>query len=86
MRCKATEANHFLDLDVIEEALRVRLCYQLASILKARAKSTATKTDFVNSEMALEIVKVAQEHIKYISFVLFGCKIRPSPDFNLVPL
>ena len=86
LRCKATEANHFLDLDVIEEALRVRLCYQLASILAARKKSTATKTDFVNSEMALEIVKVAQEHIKYISFILFGCKIKPSPAFNLVPL
>jgi hypothetical protein len=38
-------------------------------------KSKASKKDFVNSVCALDIVKITEAHIKFITFILFKEKI-----------
>lgn len=49
----------------------MNVAVQLASILKKMEKTKATKKDFVNSLQALDIVKVSQDHVRYVTFLLF---------------
>ena len=44
---------------------------KLNSVLKLRKESNLSKKDFINSFQALNVVKLAQEHIKYIAFQCF---------------
>ena len=48
----------------MEEALKVSLVYQLSNIFEIIKKSNASKKDFVNSICALDIIKIAEFHIK----------------------
>ena len=60
-----------MNLSQIDEALKVNVAVQLASILKKMEQTKASKKDFVNSLYALDIVKVSQDHIRYVTFTLF---------------
>lgn len=51
--------------------------------MERKKLSKATKKDFVNSEMALDIVKVSQAHIKLVAFILFKAKIIPKNDIPM---
>lgn len=55
-KCRAKSVNDFLDLDVIEEALKVRVLVKLNYIVKKRDESTLSKNEFMNSEYAQDIV------------------------------
>ena len=60
-----------MNLSQIDEALKVNVAVQLASILEKMGQTKASKKDFVNSLYALDIVKVSQDHIKYVTYTLF---------------
>ena len=59
MRCQATSAEDFLDIELIDECLRVSLSYKLTKVMKLMHGSSASKKDKINSLFALEIVDVA---------------------------
>jgi hypothetical protein len=48
-----------MDLNQIDEVLKVNVGVQLQSILKKMAASKVSKKDFINSLCALDIVKVS---------------------------
>lgn len=72
-----------MNIELIEEALKVKICHQLWLLTEARKNSDATKKDFLNSEKAEEIVKVSQDHIKFISFLLFKYKIYKNDEIKM---
>jgi acyl-CoA oxidase len=72
-RCSASAPEHFLNLDIIEEALKVNICMKVSSLLK-KAKNTSndvSRKDFMNSLNALEVVDVSECHIRYVTFMFF---------------
>jgi hypothetical protein len=71
LKCKATTSEDFLNLNQVEESLKVSLFYQLSNIFDRMKKSNASKKDFVNSICALDIVKITELHIRFITFNLF---------------
>lgn len=70
-KCTASKPEHFLDLQTIEEALRVNVSASLNRVLRLRQESKATKKDFINSVAATEIVELALLHIKFVTFLIF---------------
>ena len=73
LQCKATQAEDFL---------KVSLVYQLNNIFDRMKKSNATKKDFVNSVCALDIVKITELHIRFITFILFKQKVQTSDEIK----
>jgi hypothetical protein len=71
LKCSAAKPKDFIDLNQIEEVLKVNVGVQLQSILKKMATSKVSKKDFVNSISALDIVKVSQDHIRFVTFQRF---------------
>ena len=70
-KCEAKDHTHFLDIENVEKALKVNLSHMLKSLMKKRQECKASKKDFTNSLYALDIVKLAQAHIRYIAFKFF---------------
>lgn len=68
---KKCKVKNFLDLDFIEEALKVQVSYGLKIVFEKMKNSTASQKDQVNSLFALDIVKVAEDHFRFITFVEF---------------
>lgn len=83
MKCKATKMEDFLQIDVVEEAIKVQICYRLKRLLDQRKELKVSKKDFINSVKALDIVRVTQDHIKLISMMVFRSKIEPNPKFPI---
>lgn len=69
--CSATKPEHWLNLDLIEEALKVNLSFKVQKLFYKMKESNSSKKDFVNSIAALDITKTSEEHIKFIMFLLF---------------
>ena len=62
-----------MNLDKIEEALMVNLSFKLISIMnkQSESKNKISKKDFTNSRYALDIVKISNAHIRYVTFWFF---------------
>ena len=71
------------DLGNITEALKVQICHCMINLIEKRKVSKATKKDFTNSEMALEIVSVSQQHIRLVCFMLFQAKLTENKDIPM---
>lgn len=83
-KCSASQPEHFMNLDVIEEALKVNICMKISSLLK-KAKNTAnqaSRKDFINSLNALEIIDMSQCHIRYVTFMFFRERLGIMKDAN----
>lgn len=63
--------DHFLNIDNVEQALKVQVSYGLKNLFDKMAKSDASKKDQVNSLFALDIVKVSHDHMRFLMFNLF---------------
>jgi len=70
-KCQAKDFHHFLSVENVHTALKVNLAYKLKQISKAMDDNQATKKDFTNILYATDIVKVSNEHTRYISYWLF---------------
>ena len=62
-----------MNLDAVEEALKVNVSFKLLSILKKQAetKNKISKKDFINTRFALDIVNVSKIHTRYVTFWFF---------------
>ena len=76
-RCPATKPEHFLNLQVIEEALKVNVGYQLdhLSALMRSEKNKLSKKDFTNLRFGVDIVTMSIAHIRYVTFFNFKAKL-----------
>ena len=74
-KCTASAPEHFLNLDILEEALRVNQLHKLKQVMKKMHDSNVSKKDFVNSVAAIDIVRVAEAHIRLVSFIIFKNKV-----------
>jgi len=75
LKCSAKTVSDLMSIAQIEEAMRVNLSYKLLALIRARSETNAKKKDFVNSISANEVVRLAQEHIRFITFQLFRDKV-----------
>ena len=71
MRAYIKDEDHFMDISNVEEAMKVQVSFGLKKLITKMSKSNATKKDMVNSLFAIDIVKVAQDHIRFINFLFF---------------
>lgn len=73
LKSQVRKPEDFLNLDTVEEALKVNVSYKLLNILKKQSdsKNKISKKDFTNTRYALDIVKVSQTHIRYVTFWFF---------------
>lgn len=60
--------------------MKIQICFCLKQVIDRRQQSKASKKDFNNSEMALNIVRIAKMHIRFISFLLFKSKVTDNSD------
>ena len=63
-----------MDLDLIEEALKVNISVKLNYVESQRKTSKLTKKLFI-SQFALDTVALGTEHIKFITFLLFKQRV-----------
>mmetsp|Transcript_5049 Transcript_5049/g.7604 ORF Transcript_5049/g.7604 Transcript_5049/m.7604 type:complete len:179 (+) Transcript_5049:337-873(+) len=73
--CSATRPEHFMNLEIVAEALRVNLLHKLKGLMAKMHDSKVSKKDFVNSVAAIDIVKVAEAHIRFVSFSIWKKKV-----------
>lgn len=79
-KSKAKSVEDFLDVDQLEEAIQVQICYRIKRLIDQRAANEDVSTkDFTNSLYALDIVNVALEHIKMVCLLLLKSSFRPNP-------
>jgi len=71
LKCGATDHSHFLDLNNLEEALKVHVSIQLNDLMKIMNENKASKKDFTNVLYALDIVKVANAHFLFVMYWVF---------------
>jgi hypothetical protein len=73
LRSEVKKPEDFLNLDTLEEALKVNISFKLLNILKKQSetKNKISKKDFTNTRYALDIVKASQTHIRYVTFWFF---------------
>lgn len=61
-------AEHFLNLDTLEQALRVNVSHKIKKVMLKFQQGKATKKEFVNQICALDVVKASVENVRFISF------------------
>lgn len=83
LKCKATTAEDFCNLEQVEEALRVATSYSLQTVMKALEESKASKRQKMNEIHALEVDRALQAHIRYLSFHLMRSQTPELKDVNL---
>ena len=76
LKCSASKPEHFLNLELINEALKVSLTHKLKCLMDKRKASKASKKDFLNLQHGQTMVDIAVSHIKYVSFWFFMGRIR----------
>lgn len=82
-RCSAKTAEDFASIDQVDEALRVLSSICISETVKAINSTEGSKKQITNEIMALDIVKMAQLHIKVITFLIFRESIKDFADKKL---
>jgi regulator of PEP synthase PpsR (kinase-PPPase family) len=82
-RSTAKTAEDFASIDQVEEALKVLSSICVAETVKAINSTEGSKKQITNEKMALDIVKMAQLHIKVMTFLIFREHIKDFADKNL---
>ena len=77
-KCSVSKPEHFLNLDQIEEALKVNCAYRMRNIMLKQKASKVSKKDFLNLHHGKEMVEASIAHIKYVTFWFFKEKIMNS--------
>lgn len=75
-KCSASRPEHFLNLDAIDEALKVNVAFKLSAILKKKKESKLSKKDFLNLHNGREMENLGNVHTRYVIFWLFKDKVQ----------
>lgn len=71
LKCGAKTPEEFVNLEKVEEAMKVNLCYTVFSTALMVKKSKIGKAEQMNTVFATDIVKMSRTHTKYLQFKLF---------------
>ena len=73
LRSIAKDSSFFMTIQGVEESLKVNLAYSILEVYKIFKENEKknSKKDITNSIAAIDIVKVSQMHIKYVTFWMF---------------
>jgi hypothetical protein len=72
IKCRASTLEHWLDLELIEEALKVNVSHKLKKMMALLANNKkVSKKDFTNLWFAIDLVELSQAHIRYVTFWFF---------------
>jgi len=74
-KCTSTKAEDFCDIYEVDRALQVCVAVKIETTMKKILASKSSKKEITNNLFALDIVSMAQGHIKYITFYLFKSKL-----------
>ena len=69
--CKGSTVDHFLNIDHIDEALKVNVAHALKSVMSKMENSKAPKKNFLNVLNGIDVVSLSQTHINYVTFWMF---------------
>ena len=69
--CQASTPEAFLNINQVDEAMKLCSSYLIETTFNKLKESKASKLDQTNQIYALDIVTMAQLHIKYITFLIF---------------
>jgi hypothetical protein len=72
MKCSGRDSSHFLAIENVLTALKVNLAVKMHRIAVQIKESKVSQKDFTNIHNATDIVKVAKEHFRYMSFWIFA--------------
>jgi hypothetical protein len=75
IKCQGRDYNHFLVLENVHTALKVNLVVKIERIQRLIEDNKASSKEFTNILYATDIVQVAQEHYRYLTFWLFRERI-----------
>ena len=68
-RCSASGAAHFLNLEILDEALKVNAAYLLDRMLKTfKDNENVPKKDLNNLMYGEDLVELSNAHIRYVTF------------------
>jgi len=68
MKCTGRDHTFFLSVENVHTVLKVNLAVKIERISKLIQENKASKKDFTNIIHATDIVKVSQEHFRYLTF------------------
>lgn len=74
-KCTAKTAEDFCDIYEIDRALQVCVAVKIETTMRKVLASKASKKEITNNLYALDIVSMAQGHIKYVAFNIFKSKL-----------
>ena len=74
-KCSVKNPEDFLNLQIIEEALKVNISFKLRSLINKQTESKVSKKDFTNIHQGSAMVELANLHIRYVTFWLFKDKV-----------
>ena len=85
--CLGSTPEHFLNLNNLDEALKVKTCFVLKDVFTIYTESTAPEKVKANELFAQEVNDMARLHLKYVAFSTFLKKIREHKfqDSNILP-
>lgn len=78
MKCKVTGEDHFSDINMINEALKVNVSYKISTIMKKLNDSNAKnikRKDFTNKFNGSDVADVSKTHINYMTFLIFKMRV-----------
>ena len=82
LKCQAKSAEEFGTPTVVEELLRSMSSYQITSTMEKIAEDPAGKKAKANNH-AMDVVKMTQLHIRYVTYILMADKVKEIRDPNL---
>lgn len=82
-KCTAKTAEDFCDIYEVDRALQVCVAVKIETTMTKILASKASKKEITNNLYALDIVSMAQGHIKYVTFNIFKSKLGQFQDVNL---
>lgn len=64
-----------MNLEAIDDALKVNLAFKIKNLLEMQKNSKLSKKDFLNIHYGQFMTAIAYAHIKYVTFWFFKDKI-----------
>ena len=82
LKSAINSSDDFLNLDNLEQALRVNVSQKIKKVMMRFQKEKVSKKEFVNNICALDIVKASVENIRFVTFQIFKKKIESDSELQ----
>mmetsp|Transcript_1774 Transcript_1774/g.1225 ORF Transcript_1774/g.1225 Transcript_1774/m.1225 type:complete len:116 (+) Transcript_1774:208-555(+) len=70
-KCSASNSQQLQDVELLEEALKIRAVQAIQRTLSKMASSSASMNEQINSLFAVDIVRMTLLHMRFLAFRIF---------------